>query len=172
MNGMKALNYLERRKQIGYFLLSFSLTALVLYSCVYVTLAVADRGVSLLENKHAYYNEVFKNQAELNFKMEELFKKLYSLKNKRRSIGEYKQMQKIITNTRLEISQITDSTKKENHYYKVYDQFLLEVRSIQSLLDHYDKQISKRSINIQQLEKCRLKYQKLNKVTKDISYDK
>ncbi|CAM1355902.1 MULTISPECIES: type VI secretion system TssO [Tenacibaculum] len=160
---MKALNHKERKKQILKFFASFSLTAVVVFFCLYVTLIIAEKGVVLIESKQSHYNEVFKKQAMLNFKMEELFKNLYSLKNKRRNIGEYRQMQKIITNTRVEIRQSIDSTKKENNYYKIYGEFLSEIRNIQSLLESYNKEVNTREANKEQLEKCREKYKDLNK---------
>lgn len=160
---MKALNYNKRRKQIFNFFVSFFFTITAVFLCLYITLVIAEKGVTLIEKKQSNYNEVFKKQAMLNFKMEELFKNLYSLKNKRRNIGEYRQMQKIITNTRIEIRQNIDSTKKENHYYKIYGEFLSEIRNIQSLLENYNKEVGIREANKQQLEKCREKYQDLNK---------
>ncbi|TDQ30356.1 type VI secretion system TssO [Tenacibaculum caenipelagi] len=160
---MKALNYKDRRKQISRFFLSFSFTTVILFCCFYVTLVIADKGVGLIEDKQAHYNDVFKKQAMLNFKMEELFKNLYSLKNKRRNIGEYRQMQRIITDARVEIREDIDSTKIENRYYKVYGEFLSEIRNIQSLLENYNKEVDKREANKEQLEKCREKYKDLNR---------
>ncbi|WP_428740657.1 type VI secretion system TssO [Tenacibaculum sp.] len=160
---MKALNYKDRRKQFWRFFLSFSFTTIVLCFCFYATLVIAERGMVLIENKQSHYNDVFKKQAMLNFRMEELFKNLYSLKNKRRSIGEYRQMQKIITNARIEIRQDIDSTKAENQYYKIYGEFLSEIRNIQSLLEQYNTEVDVREVNKEQLEKCREKYKDLNR---------
>lgn len=160
---MKALNHKERKKQRSRFLTSIFFTSIVLFFCLYVTLIIAEKGVSLIENKQHHYNEVFKKQAMLNFKIEELFKNLYSLKNKRRNLGEYRQMQKIITNTRVDMRYDIDSTKTENSYYKIYDEYLSEIRNIQSLLEDYNKQVNEREANIVQLEKCREKYKDLNR---------
>lgn len=164
---MKALNYKERKKQIFRFFTSIFCLSIVLFFCLFVTLVIAERGVSLIENKQYHYNEVFKKQAMLNFKIEELFKNLYSLKNKRRNIGEYRQMQKIITNTRVDMREGIDSTKSENKYYTIYHEYLSEIRNIQSLLEDYNREVSKREANIVQLEKCREKYQDLNKNKSD-----
>ena len=59
---MKALNHKERRKQILKFFASFSLTAVVVFFCLYVTLIIAEKGVVLIESKQSHYNEVFKKQ--------------------------------------------------------------------------------------------------------------
>lgn len=160
---MKALNHLNRRGQIIKFLLFFMITFVMLSVNGYFTLVIAQKGILLVEKKQAKYDEVFKKQAELGFKLDETFKNLYNLKNKRRNAGEYKQMQKIITDTRVVIEKEIDTTKKENSYYKVYAEFLKEVKTIQSMLDLYEKEFSKREYNKDQLEKCRDKYQQLNK---------
>lgn len=127
-----------------------------------MTIVTAQKGISLLESKKTEYDDVFKKQAELNFQIEELFRDLNNLKTKRRNSSEHKHMQKLITKKRLlmenDIAMQADKSK-----YEVYKVMLEQVRVIQSSMDELDRESKKRESNMEQLEKCRIKYQELNK---------
>jgi hypothetical protein len=92
---------------------------------------------------------------------------LNNLKTKRRNSSEHKHMQKLITKKRLlmenDIAMQADKSK-----YEVYKAMLEQIRVIQSSMDDLDRESKKRESNMEQLEKCRIKYQELtkNKLTK------
>ena len=47
--------------------------------------------------------------------------------------------------------------------YEVYKLMLEQVRAIQTSMDELDRESKKRENNIEQLEKCRIKYQEVTK---------
>lgn len=160
---MKALNYKKRRKQIFIFWLFFSLLLAVLFACSFSTLKTADKGIALLKDKKARYDEVFKRQAEFNFQLDEIHKMLYSLKNKRRNPGEHKQMQKLITDNREKLEKEIDTNHTEGKDHILYLEFASQISDIQSVMDIYQKEEDKRRHNIEQLEKCKEKYIEVSK---------
>lgn len=166
---MKPLNYLERRKQTITFSIYFGLLLLFLFSCGVLTLVTAEKGIELLENKKNRYEKVFKKQAEISFQLEGIYKNLYSLKNKDRNLGEHKQMQKLITDARELIEQEIDTLDTKdtlninNKHYKLYAELLYQIKDFQGIMDVYEKEKEKRTHNIEQLEKCKEKYQELSK---------
>ncbi|CAA0157001.1 type VI secretion system TssO [Tenacibaculum maritimum] len=161
---MKPLNHPERRKQILTFGIYFTLLLLFVFVCGILTLVTARKGISLLEEKKDRYERVFRKQAEISFQLKGIYKNLYSLKNKRRNMGEHKQMQKLITDARVLIEQEIDSTAGgKSEYYKLYLELLNQVKDFQGIMGVYEKEQDKRRHNIEQLEKCKEKYQELSK---------
>ena len=154
---MEAENKIARLKAKLRFTLVFAIALIVTTTGGIVTIVTAQKGISLLESK----------KAELNFQIEELFRDLNNLKTKRRNSSEHKHMQKLITKKRLlmenDIAMQADKSK-----YEVYKAMLEQIRVIQSSMDDLDRESKKRESNMEQLEKCRIKYQELtkNKLTK------
>ena len=102
-------------------------------------------------------------QAELNFMLDDLNKKLFALRSKKRNAGEHKQLQKIISEAREELEKDIDTTKIGNEHYTIYSQLLSQVREIQTVMDLYEIEDNKRSYYIEQLEKCKQIYQDLSR---------
>lgn len=123
----------------------------------------AQRGIALLENKKSEYDEVFKKQAELNFQIEELFRELNSLKTKKRNASEHKHLQNLITKKRQLMENEITSFASNKQNYEVYKVMLDQIKEIQVTMDNLDREAKKRESNIEQLEKCRNKYQELTK---------
>ena len=144
---MEAMNIEERKSAKWKFSIIFVVTLLVIALCGSISIVTAQRGIALLENKKSEYDEVFKKQAELNFQIEELFRELNSLKTKKRQLME---------------NEITSfASNKQN--YEVYKVMLDQIKEIQVTMDNLDREAKKRESNIEQLEKCRNKYQELTK---------
>ena len=156
---MEAMNIEERKSAKWKFSIIFVVTLLVIALCGSISIVTAQRGIALLENKKSEYDEVFKKQAELNFQIEEL----YSLKTKKRNASEHKHLQNLITKKRqLMENEITGfASNKQN--YEVYKVMLDQIKEIQVSMDNLDREAKKRESNIEQLEKCRNKYQELTK---------
>lgn len=160
---MDASNKSERFKAKSLFAGIFISTLLVIGSCGVLTIVTAQKGIAMLELKKAEYDEVFKRQVEYNFQIEELFRDMNNLKMKRRTTSEHKHMQQIITEKRTLIeNEISDSDISDSKF-SAYSNILNYVKHIQSLMDELDASAKERESNMEQLEKCRQKYQELTK---------
>lgn len=73
-------------------------------------------------------------------------------------------MQKIITQKRMLMEEELLSLE-ENHqeHYTIYMELLELIKETQAVFDAYDSQSRKREYNMDQLEKCRQKYQEISK---------
>ena len=70
------------------------------FSLVSDTLITARKGISTLEEKKALYDDIFRKQADYNFRMDDMFRNMNSLSTKERSGNEHRQLQLIITQER------------------------------------------------------------------------
>lgn len=160
---MKSVSQEIRAKNIRDFSISFTMLIVMFFLCCYITISIAEEGINLLEEKRNKYEQVFKQQAELNFMLDDLNKKLFALRSKKRNAGEHKQLQKIISEAREELEKDIDTTKVGNEHYTIYSQLLSQVREIQTVMDLYEIEDNKRSYYIEQLEKCKQIYQDLSR---------
>lgn len=157
-------NVKDRRKQRQVFILVFACLLGGLFFSGAVTLVSAQQGVRLLETKKSSYDKLFQKQAEFNFLIEEIFRDLHNLRSKERTSNEYKYMQKIITQKRMMLEEeIAGFEGEEQKHYTLYQQLLELIKETQGVFDAYDYQSRKREYNIDQLEKCRKKYQEITK---------
>ena len=159
---MEAQNKQERLKAKLRFTLVFVIALIVITTGGVVTRVTGQKGITLLEEKKREYDDVFKKQAELNFQMEEMFRNLNNLKTKRRNSSEHKHMQQLITKKRL-LMENDIAAQGDPNIYEVYKLMLEQVRAIQTSMDELDRESKKRENNIEQLEKCRIKYQEVTK---------
>ena len=154
---MVANNVSDRRRQT----LKFSAVFAVLLGGIFlagsVSLISAQQGVTLLEAKKSSYDRLFQKQAEFNFAIEEIFRDLHNLRSKKRTTSEYKYMQKIITQKRMLMEEeLLSLEESHQEHYTIYIE-------TQAVFDAYDSQSRKREYNMDQLEKCRQKYQEISK---------
>lgn len=157
---MESTNMDERKNTKWKFSIIFFVTLAIIALCGSVSIVTAQKGIALLENKKSEYDEVFKKQAEFNFQLEELFRDLNSLKTKKRNASEHKHLQNLITKKRqLMEKEIADYS----HNYEIYGIMLEQIKEIQVTMDYLDREAKRRESNIEQLEKCRDKYQELTK---------
>lgn len=160
---MEAMNIEERKSAKWKFSIIFSVTLLIIALCGSISIVTAQKAIALLENKKSEYDEVFKKQAELNFQIEELFRELNSLKSKKRNASEHKHLQNLITKKRQLMENEISSFASNGQNYEVYKVMLDQIKEIQITMDNLDREAKKRESNIEQLEKCRNKYQELTK---------
>lgn len=154
----------DRRRMLLFFTLSFLLLLVGIGGAGAFTLLTAQRGVALLEQKASAYDRVLQKQAEMNFQLEELFKDLHSLRTKPRTSSEYKYMQKRITENRMLMEEeLAMMNEEERKPYVVYAEILEVIKATQGELDELDAVRRDRLYNMDQLEKCRKKYQELSK---------
>lgn len=160
---MEAMNIEERKSAKWKFFIIFAVTLLIIALCGSISIVTAQKAISLLENKKSEYDEVFKKHAELNFQIEELFRELNSLKGKKRNASEHKHLQNLITKKRQLMENEISSFESNGQNYEVYKVMLDQIKEIQATMDNLDREAKKRESNIEQLEKCRNKYQELTK---------
>ncbi|MFB9056264.1 type VI secretion system TssO [Mariniflexile ostreae] len=159
---MKPLNYVKRRKQILIFSLYFSFLLIILFLCSFLTLSTASKGISLLNEKKNSYDAVFHKQAELNFQLEDIYKNLNNLRSKRRTLVEHREMQKLISDTRIMLENDIGNNAQSKQYYTLYEALFAHLKEIQSIMDVYETEENRRIHNIDQLEKCKQKYKEIN----------
>lgn len=160
---MEAMNIEERKSAKWKFFIIFAVTLLIIALCGSISIVTAQKAIALLENKKSEYDEVFKKHAELNFQIEELFRELNSLKGKKRNTSEHKHLQNLITKKRQLMENEISSFESNGQNYEVYKVMLNQIKEIQATMDNLDREAKKRESNIEQLEKCRNKYQELTK---------
>lgn len=161
---MIEINIIDRRKQTLIFSAVFAFLLGVIFISGSISLISAQHGIALLEEKKSSYDRLFQKQAEFNFAIEEIFRDLHNLRSKKRTSSEYKYMQKIITKKRMLMEEEIEALEDQQQGHYVFYQQLLElVRETQEIFDAYDSQSRKREYNMDQLEKCRQKYQEISK---------
>ena len=160
---MEAMNIEERKSAKWKFFIIFAVTLLIIALCGSISIVTAQKAIALLENKKSEYDEVFKKHAELNFQIEELFRELNNLKGKKRNASEHKHLQNLITKKRQLMENEISSFESNGQNYEVYKVMLNQIKEIQATMDNLDREAKKRESNIEQLEKCRNKYQELTK---------
>lgn len=161
---MIEINIIDRRKQTLIFSAVFAFLLGVIVISGSISLISAQHGIALLEAKKSSYDRLFQKQAEFNFTIEEIFRDLHNLRSKKRTSNEYKHMQKIITEKRMLMEEeILALEEQQQGHYVLYQKLLELVKETQEIFDAYDSQSRKREYNMDQLEKCRQKYQEISK---------
>ncbi len=161
---MIANNVSDIRRQTLKFSAVFAVLLGVIFLAGSVSLISAQQGVTLLEAKKSSYDRLFQKQAEFNFVIEEIFRDLHNLRSKKRTTSEYKYMQKIITQKRMLMEEeLLSLEESDQEHYTIYIELLELIKETQAVFDAYDSQSRKREYNMDQLEKCRQKYQEISK---------
>lgn len=160
---MEATNKDDRIKAIKEFILYFVVALVFITIGGVVAIITAQDGIALLEAKKTEYDAVFKQQAELNFQMEDLFRDINNLRTKRRNSSEHKHMQKLISKKRAQMEKEISGPDIDKTKYEIYHIVLDQIKDVQATMDRLDREIKKRESNMEQLEKCRIKYQELTK---------
>ncbi len=156
---MKPLNYKKRIASQLQFVMVFAITLSVIFCSSFFALYAGKKGINVLENKHAEYNNVFEKQANITFAIDEITKLVYKLKSKKRTLGEHKQLQNLISSLRLNIeSEIINTASITENQFQLYNEFMGQIKSIQSIIDDYENESEEYIYNKELLEKCREKY--------------
>ncbi|MCH2225687.1 MAG: hypothetical protein MK066_13025 [Crocinitomicaceae bacterium] len=159
---MKPLNYKERRKANGKFVIIFTLMLTLIFGCSLFVLRIADKGVKVLEQKHTTYTRAFRNQALITFRIEEIIDKIYSLKNVNRSINEQKHLQGLISNIRMDLESMINKEETDLEEFTLYSQLLDQVKAIQSTIDLFEQDEESYRYSQKLLERCREKYREIS----------
>jgi hypothetical protein len=143
-----------KEKKRSYYIM-FSITFLFLFLCLTITLITANKGVSELEEKHNYYNEIVVKQGEMNLILDEILVLINDLRFKDRTLNERRNLQSLINEKWFLINAEIQRSKKDIYNpFTLYQEFLLEVQQIQTKIDALKETEGEFTINKIQLEKC------------------
>jgi hypothetical protein len=154
---MDAKNKKERKSAITSFSLLFFFTLLLFLLLGITTLTTAKKGISMLEEKKVRYDEIFRKQADYNFRIDNLLRNINSLKNKDRTNNEHKQLQQIITQERVRMEDEIEMMDADSVYFSLYKAMLRQIQATQEVSDQLYKESRQREYYLEQLQKGRRK---------------
>ena len=154
---MDAKNKKERKSAINSFSLLFFFTLLLFLLLGITTLTTAKKGISMLEEKKVRYDEIFRKQADYNFRIDNLLRNINSLKNKDRTNNEHKQLQQIITQERVRMEDEIEMMDADSVYFSLYKAMLHQIQATQEVSDQLYKESRQREYYLEQLQKGRRK---------------
>ena len=154
---MDAKNKKERKSAITSFSLLFFFTLLLFLLLGITTLTTAKKGISMLEEKKVRYDEIFRKQADYNFRIDNLLRNINSLKNKDRTNNEHKQLQQIITQERVRMEDEIEMMDADSVYFSLYKAMLYQIQETQEVSDQLYKESRQREYYLEQLQKGRRK---------------
>lgn len=154
---MNEKNRKERKAAKIAFIIQFSYVLLLFLLFGICTLITARKGISTLEEKKALYDDIFRKQADYNFRMDDMFRNMNSLSTKERSGNEHRQLQLIITQERDKILDEINGTDADSINYALYKSILEQISTTQDAIDRYDREARRRAYNLGQLQKGRRK---------------
>ena len=154
---MNEKNRKERKAAKIAFIIQFSYVLLLFLLFGICTLITARKGISTLEEKKALYDDIFRKQADYNFRMDDMFRNMNSLSTKERSGNEHRQLQLIITQERDKMLDEINGTDAGSINYALYKSILEQISTTQDAIDRYDREARRRAYNLGQLQKGRRK---------------
>ena len=154
---MNEKNRKERKAAKIAFIIQFSYVLLLFLLFGICTLITARKGISTLEEKKALYDDIFRKQADYNFRMDDMFRNMNSLSTKERSGNEHRQLQLIITQERDKMLDEINGTDADSINYALYKSILEQISTTQDAIDRYDREARRREYNLGQLQKGRRK---------------
>ncbi|EFB30486.1 hypothetical protein [Segatella oris] len=154
---MNEKNRKERKAAKIAFIIQFSYVLLLFLLFGICTLITARKGISTLEEKKALYDDIFRKQADYNFRMDDMFRNMNSLSTKERSGNEHRQLQLIITQERDKMLDEINGTDADSINYALYKSILEQISTTQDAIDRYDREARRRAYNLGQLQKGRRK---------------
>lgn len=155
---MKPLNHKERRKAFLQFTLAFSLLLLFFFLCCFFSLYTGEKGIKVLEERHAQYTAIFEKQAAFSYDIDNIIKQLYQLKNKDRTLSQHRQFQELISKMLDDIAEdIKKSEQPDN--LAVYSEMVDQIKEEQVVLDQYEEDNEEYSYFNELLATCITKYQ-------------
>ena len=154
---MNEKNRKERKAAKIAFIIQLSYVLLLCLLFGICTLITARKGISTLEEKKALYDDIFRKQADYNFRMDDMFRNMNSLSTKERSGNEHRQLQLIITQERDKMLDEINGTDADSINYALYKSILEQISTTQDAIDRYDREARRRAYNLGQLQKGRRK---------------
>jgi len=134
---MREKNRKERRQTMDSFIFIFSFTLLLFVLFAVCTLKTAERGVNMLDEKKARYDEIFRKQADYNFRMDEMFKDMNNLATQKRTDNEQAQFQMIIARHRQEMQDEIYQSDADSTSYALYKVLFRQLQATQETTAAY-----------------------------------
>ena len=154
---MNEKNRKQRKAAKIAFIIQFSYVLLLFLLFGICTLITARKGISTLEEKKALYDDIFRKQADYNFRMDDMFRNMNSLSTKERTGNEHRHLQLIITQERDKMLDEINGTDADSINYALYKSILEQISTTQDAIDRYDREARRRAYNLGQLQKGRRK---------------
>ncbi|MCT4663705.1 MAG: hypothetical protein N4A45_00560 [Flavobacteriales bacterium] len=151
---MKPMNNDTRIKAMKGFAFRFIILIIFFFGVGYLSIITGKKGIAVLEERHQNYKEKFRIEAALSFEIDKLTKQLYQLKNKERSLHQHKTFQGIISELRAKIDKKSTETMINEQEKNIYNEMMLTVKEIQSVLDKYQQNKDEYEYQQELLDKC------------------
>ena len=134
---MTEKNKKERRQAMNSFAFIFGFTLLLFALFAVCTLKTAERGISMLDEKKARYDEIFRKQAGYNFRIDEMLKDMNNLATQERTDNEKAQYQMIITRHRQEMQDEINQADADTTNYVLYNVLFNQLQETQEITAIY-----------------------------------
>ena len=150
---MTEKNKKERRQAMNSFAFIFGFTLLLFALFTVCTLKTAERGISMLDEKKARYDEIFRKQAGYNFRIDEMLKDMNNLATQERTDKEKAQYQMIITRHRQEMQDEINQADADTTNYVLYNVLFNQLQETQEITAIYFNEKSRLDYIMGQMQK-------------------
>ncbi|ATV31911.1 hypothetical protein [Prevotella intermedia] len=151
---MTEKNKKERRQAMNSFAFIFGFTLLLFALFAVCTLKTAERGISMLDEKKARYDEIFRKQAGYNFRIDEMLKDMNNLATRERTDNEKAQYQMIITRHRQEMQDEINQAEADTTNYALYNVLFNQLQATQETTPTYFEEKSRLDYLTGQIQKA------------------
>lgn len=150
---MTEKNKKERRQAMISFAFIFGFTLLLFALFAVCTLKTVERGISMLDEKKARYDEIFRKQAGYNFRIDEMLKDMNNLATQERTDNEKAQYQMIITRHRQEMQDEINQADADTTNYVLYNVLFNQLQETQEITAIYFNEKSRLDYIMGQMQK-------------------
>ncbi|AKU70499.1 type VI secretion system TssO [Prevotella fusca] len=151
---MTEKNRKERRQAMNSFAFIFGFTMLLFVLFAVCTLKTAERGISLLDEKKARYDEVFRKQAGYNYRMDQMFKDMNNLTIQTRTDNEQARYHMIIARHIQEMQDEIYRGDVDTTHYVLYKVLFNQLQATQETTATYFDEKRDLDYIMEQIEKA------------------
>ena len=151
---MTEKNRKERQQAMNSFAFIFGFTMLLFVLFAVCTLKTAERGISLLDEKKARYDEVFRKQAGYNYRMDQMFKDMNNLTIQTRTDNEQARYHMIIARHIQEMQDEIYRGDVDNTHYVLYKVLSNQLQATQETTATYFDEKRDLDYIMEQIEKA------------------
>ena len=151
---MTEKNRKERRQAMNSFAFIFGFTMLLFVLFAVCTLKTAERGISLLDEKKARYDEVFRKQAAYNYRTDQMFKDMNNLTIQTRTDNEQARYHMIIARHIQEMQDEIYRGDVDTTHYVLYKVLFNQLQATQETTATYFDEKRDLDYIMEQIEKA------------------
>lgn len=151
---MTEKNRKERQQAMNSFAFIFGFTMLLFVLFAVCTLKTAERGISLLDEKKARYDEVFRKQAGYNYRMDQMFKDMNNLTIQTRTDNEQARYHMIIARHIQEMQDEIYRGEVDTTHYVLYKVLFNQLQATQETTATYFDEKRDLDYIMEQIEKA------------------